>query len=231
VEQVVPLTLPHLAARDARLTRRKIYVNTKSFFSFAPIVQWIKQLRPKEKLYVRIVVGAPRKLYMLSEEEIQTVTAILSKLQPGLMPFDIFHQFARIAVLPIVEVVPLRLKDGHVEVLLVRRGADDPIWPSKLHTAGTVLRATDEADSFKTAFERIQTELGGTIISEPVFVMNSFNGLGRGREYSAIHWAECLEEPKVGAFYPVDALPADLVEGQRPFITAAAAAFAAARAR
>ena len=25
----------------------------------APIVQWIKQLRPKEKLYVRIVVGAP----------------------------------------------------------------------------------------------------------------------------------------------------------------------------
>ena len=26
---------------------------------FAPVVQWIKQLRPKEKLHVRIVVGAP----------------------------------------------------------------------------------------------------------------------------------------------------------------------------
>lgn len=166
---------------------------------------------------------------MLSKEEIQTVATILSKLQPGLMPFDIFHQFARIAVLPIVEVVPLRLQGGKVEVLLTRREADDPIWPSKLHTTGTVLRATDEAGSFKTAFERINAELGSTQLAPPVFVMNSFNGLGRGREYAAIHWAECLGEPKAGAFYPVDSLPDDLVEGQRPFIAAAAAAFTAAR--
>jgi hypothetical protein len=26
---------------------------------YAPIVQWIKQLRPKEELHVRVVVGAP----------------------------------------------------------------------------------------------------------------------------------------------------------------------------
>jgi DNA-binding XRE family transcriptional regulator len=39
--------------------------------SFAPIVQWIKQLRPKEKLYVRIVVGAPNFMTTPNSEPIR----------------------------------------------------------------------------------------------------------------------------------------------------------------
>jgi hypothetical protein len=41
---------------------RSNYASTITPSSLAPIVQWIKQLRPKEKLYVRIVVGAPAKI-------------------------------------------------------------------------------------------------------------------------------------------------------------------------
>ncbi len=160
--------------------------------------------------------------FPISEDEIATVRSILERLKPGLLPFEIFHQVARLSVMPIVEVVPLRRNNSVTEVLLLKREQDDPVWANKLHTPGTVLRATDEPGSHKSAFNRILLkELQGLPVLGPVFVTNYFHIQGRGMEASAIYWVECRGVPVIGTFYPAESLPLEIVESQRSFIAAA----------
>ncbi len=135
------------------------------------------------------------------------------------MPFDIFLQIARIAALPIIEFVPLRMTDKSAEVLLLERSADDRLWPSALHVPGTVVRATDNAGNFDSAFNRIiDDELHGLKVTTPTFVKNILNKSLRGVEVSQIFWVEVLEEPKLGEFYPIDSLPDSLMPSQKVFI-------------
>jgi len=156
----------------------------------------------------------------LSQDEIAQTVRLLQRLTPGFLPFDIFHQVARLVALPIVEVVPLRrTAAGQVEVLLLERPADDPVWPSMLHTPGTVVRATDTPGSFDDPLQRIlQSELAGTPTGKPVFVQSLLHHQARGAEVSQIFWVEVMGEPTVGQFYPADALPATVVQTQVPFI-------------
>ena len=155
-----------------------------------------------------------------SEEKIAELVAHLAELTPGYYPGPIFQQFSRLTVNPIIEIVPLRKRpDSQLEVLLLERDVDDPIFPGELHTPGTVIRPSDSSGSFKDAFERIlEDELSGLKTKPPVFVQNIFHHSGRGMESSQIFWTEVLEEPKVGRFYEVDRLPERLMASQLDFI-------------
>lgn len=156
----------------------------------------------------------------LSEQEVAQAAKLLSKLEPGFLPFDIFHEVARLVALPIIEVVPLRrAAQGGIEVLLLAREADDPAWPGMLHVPGTVVRASDTMGSFDDALKRILVdELAGISSSPPVFVKNIVHKQARGVEVSQIFWVEVTAEPAVGRFYNAEALPKTLVETQRGFI-------------
>lgn len=152
----------------------------------------------------------------LSEEEIQKTAESLAKLEPGFLPFDIFHEVARLASTPIVEVVPLRRLEGRTEILLFRRDEDDPVWPNALHTPGTAVRATDTEES---AFERIfNEELSGQVEAAPQFVDNIMHHSGRGMEVAQVYWVEAQDTPEGGAFYDIDTLPQELVQTQLDFI-------------
>lgn len=48
-------------------------------------------------------------VFTLLDEEVTQAAGLLSKLQSGFLPFSIFHRITRLTVLPVVEVVPLRL--------------------------------------------------------------------------------------------------------------------------
>lgn len=163
----------------------------------------------------------------LSESEQQQLVNLLSRLEPGFLPYEIFIQIARLAVLSIIEFVPLRLnKDGAVEVLLLSRGEDDPIWPTALHTPGTVIRPTDTEGKMYRAFERITLEeLAGTKVSNPHFVGSQLQKSERGTEQAQIFWVEVLGEPSVGQFYAVENLPDNLIQAQLKFIKLAATSF------
>lgn len=155
------------------------------------------------------------------DEEAQLVT-LLKKLEPGFQPFEIFLQMARLNVLPIIEFVPLRMRDGKVEVLLLDREA----WPHGLHTPGTVIRPTDIAAGNYQAFDRIlKDELAGTEVSDPHYAGSTLHSSPRGGEQAQIFWVEVQGEPKAGAFYPADALPDDLIESQQKFIKLAVGDF------
>lgn len=166
---------------------------------------------------------------MINKENIQRVADLLKQLEPGFLPYPIFEQIARLVTLPIIEVIPLRWKQGKVEVLLLERPADDPFWPKMLHTPGTVIRATDlhrpEADN-QLAFDRIaHDELDDTEIGQPNYVGSLFHKSKRGTEQAQLYWVEVVDEPKIGRFYSVDALPASLIDSQVTFINAAAIDF------
>ncbi len=163
---------------------------------------------------------------ILSSDEEQQLVALLAKLQPGLLPFDVFHQVARLCALPIIELVPVRTHNDTVEVLLLERAADDPIWPGKLHVPGTVIRSSDTIGSFDDAFSRLLTEeLDGVATNPPVFVQNMLNRSNRGIEASQLYWVEVTGEPLVGKFYPANELRSTVVPSQLDFILSAIEAY------
>ena len=165
---------------------------------------------------------------MLSSKEIDQVASKLSKLEPGFLPFAIFHQIARLVTMAIVEIVPLRKSpEGKIEILLLKREADDPIFPRQLHSPGKVVLASDTAGSFNSTLQRVLSEeLTGVRTSKPVFVKSMLHHSGRGMEVSQIFWVEVYGDSTVGEFYNVNNLPATIMQSQLDFIPAAIAHFA-----
>lgn len=158
----------------------------------------------------------------MTDDEIRQTTELLGKLQPGFLPYPIFEQLARLVALPILELVPYRLVDGRIEILLLERPSDDRFWPGLLHTPGTVIRATDLDEqnySLQAAFERlVRDELGDVELGAPMFVASLLHESKRGVEQAQVYCAELLEEPKVGKLFAVQELPANLIAGQYDFI-------------
>lgn len=160
-----------------------------------------------------------------SEDEIRSAADVLKKLEPGFLPPPLFHEITRLTTAPIIEIVPLRRHSNVTEVLLLKRDADDPVWPDKLHTPGTVVRATD---TLQVAQERIlNKELSGIEVSKPKFVTNIMHHSGRGMEASQIYWVEVKGETNIGKFYDLEHLPDNLVQTQLDFITRAVADYEA----
>src|SRR3989344_8061455 len=155
-----------------------------------------------------------------SEDNTQTLVKYLKQLEPGKLPLPIFLEIAKLTVTPILEIVPLRkTKTGEVEVLLINREDNDPIWAGMLHTPGTVIRASDTEGSYEDALNRIlKGELKGTPCDKPVFVKNLLHKVKRGMESSLIYWVEVIGEPPVGKFYSFSHLPDNLIDTQREFI-------------
>ena len=171
----------------------------------------------------------------LTESEINQTAELLTRIPAGFLPFPIFRQVARLAVFSIVEIVPLRVRDGQIEVLLLKRGEEKQdwpeLWPGILHTPGTVIRPTDELGSYKEAFSRIlQDELHGVeLAGEPQYVYNLLHHNKRGTESAQVFIVEVVGEPAAGAFYPAGKLPTNIMLSQLDFIPTAVAAFKRAK--
>jgi hypothetical protein len=156
----------------------------------------------------------------ISAQEINDVVQILKKMEPGLLPFEVFHQIARLYVTSIIEVVPLRKKDDQIVTLLLQRDKDDPVWPNMMHTPGTVVRASDESNTFKDAFSRIlKDELCKIdLVSEPQFVDYEFHQVKRGKEMALVFYVEYRGKIKCGREVIVNQLPKNIVDTQLDFI-------------
>jgi hypothetical protein len=164
---------------------------------------------------------------MTTDEE-KELAELLKKLEPGFLPYDIFVEIARLVALPIIEFVPFRLNaQKKIEVLLLHRGDDDPIWPGAWHTPGTVIRATDNEDKIYKAFERIlKDELKNTKVGQPYYVGSVFHKSKRGAEQSQVFWVEVLGNPEAGKFYELENLHQKTIKSQLLFIKQAAQSYA-----
>lgn len=164
---------------------------------------------------------------ILRKDEIEVVANVLKKLSPGVIPYEIFIEYARLIVMPTIEFVPLRFHEGKVQVLLISREDSDTHWSGMVHIPGTVIRASDEKGSFKSALNRIfVNELGNQVtIGEVFFMKYLFHQVKRGSEISFVHWAEIKGKSENGTFYDVDNLPENIVEHQIIYIKEAAEEF------
>jgi hypothetical protein len=155
----------------------------------------------------------------MSEEEQKKLVELLKNVPAGFLPFEVFMEIARLAVLPIIEFVPLRYVDNQIQVLLMRREKDDNLWPNELHTPGTVIRPTDLDSTEHLAFKRImEEELKGVELSAPVYVGSNLHKSRRGAEQAQIFWVEVLNEPSIGEFHSIDKLPEEVMQSQIGFI-------------
>ena len=163
---------------------------------------------------------------MLERAEADQLVALLGKYMPGNLPPDVFEAVGRVSVYPAVELVPVRMTENGIEVLLMQRPADDITWPSMMHTPGTILRPTDE--TIEGAMERLMNdELRGTAIVEPPRFLrhrmyNHTRGRGLGLEHIVV-----VGESTDGEFYPVHSLPEALITEQIPTINHVAEVYAA----
>ena len=166
---------------------------------------------------------------MIDDTTNQQIADGLKEFKPGFLPYPIFEQVARLVALPIIEFVPLRELGGRIQILLIRRPDNDPIFPAMEHTPGTVIRATDlESGNHNNwpAFDRIlHDELLDTNVGQPHYAGSMFHASKRGAEQAQIYWIEVLGEPKVGRFYDNDDLPYGLMESQTKFIKLAVQSF------
>src|SRR3989344_5500322 len=163
----------------------------------------------------------------MSDDEVKTLADLLAKLKPGFLPPAIFYQIARLTITPVIVIVPLYYKLGEIDVLLLKRDQNDPIWPGKLHVPRTVVRPTDDAAS---PFVRILSEeLANTKTSQPVFVKNILQNSGRGVEATQVYCVAVGGQPTVGEFYDVKKLPPNLMEHLSIIISAAVETFLATR--
>ena len=171
----------------------------------------------------------------MTEDEIFQTADLLGKLEPGFLPLPIFEQVARLVALPVLELVPFRWHGDAVEVLLIQRSSDDPLWPGMWHTPGTVVRATDlysNDDKDWAPFSRLmRDELKETPIGKPHFVASLLHQSKRGVEQAQVYWAEVLGEHNTGQFFPLTDLPDNLIASQRKFIEEATASFERSRHR
>ena len=164
---------------------------------------------------------------MLTDDEVTQAAELLARLPAGFLPYPIFRQVARLTVLSIVEVVPLRWRDGRLEVLLLERPADDMYAPGTLHTPGTVVRPTDNLQTYQEPFERIlRDEMdAAAVAAPPEFALDLRHRIERGAENTRVFTVEVVGSPAVGAFYPVDDLPPTVMRSQLDFIPDAVEVF------
>lgn len=161
----------------------------------------------------------------LSKEELASTVTALKKLSPGILPYDIFIQIARLVTTPTIELVPLRMRNGKAQVLLLKRELDNDVWEGKVHIPGTVILSTDKKESFNQGIERIfKNELHIPLTGNAVFIRYVFKRVKRGTEISFIHWT-IVDQANTGQFFDVDNLPDNLVDHQREYILKAAEEF------
>jgi hypothetical protein len=163
----------------------------------------------------RVIVQAP------TESEVLRAAEVLSRLEPGYLPKPLFDVLARLVVMAIIELVPVRrTADGRTEVLLTQRGPDDTWWPDQWHNPGTVIRPSDEPYTYKDAFRRLlDDELAGTALAGvPTLVEPIHNYIDRGYNQALVYWAEVTGEPRAGRFFDSRNLPGNTMMVQRRLI-------------
>ncbi len=127
------------------------------------------------------------------------------------LPEWYFFALERIALIPAYEILVTKSTDRGEEIFLVKRPANDPIWPNLWHFPGTILRFHDTADEI---FARLAEELGvKELPSRPQLMEIIIQPNERGR-HPHIFWrlevGANIEFP-TGQFFPINQLPTDTI--------------------
>ena len=158
----------------------------------------------------------------LSSVEMTQLLALLAKVQ---QPYTRDLAEALCGCMPVlaIEAIIMRGEGRKTEVLLLDRPDDDLHWRGQVCVPGSLLRTSDKM--IEQVLERLaRGEVLTPFASDKVIgyrlVTNSKGK--RPSTFQLIHRVELASEPKSGKWYPVVALPQNLVATQADMIYAAA---------
>lgn len=160
----------------------------------------------------------------LTTEEQQQLVSLLSKLEPGFYPPEIFFALAALAVTVTYTIVPLYRDKETVQVWLSERESDDPHWAGQLQTPGKVILPTD-SDITATHDRLVSSEMSGLTFNDVHFCGYVFDEIPRGKEVALINYVEVTEPPAVGRLYDVTTLPDNLIATEHKRIAMATEMF------
>lgn len=135
-----------------------------------------------------------------------------------------FNSIIEHAVLTAVYTAVFKMIDGRLYILLTPRS--DEYWKNVMHVPGAICRTSDQWEFYEDARARVQQrELKGI-----AYVAGSyFAGCGlvktqRCKENFVVFVAFTVQDTNVGRFYPVDALPNNLIDHEAAVIIPTAVA-------
>lgn len=148
----------------------------------------------------------------INSAEQEQLISLLNKLEPGVLPINIFYAIVRLIVTPTYLVVPLFKDNGILKVQLLERAADDPHWAGQVALPGKILISTDQ--NLNNVYSRlIKSEIPSAKVKEgPIFCGHVFEQIPRGREISLINYILLFEPPSEGNLYDVENLPDNIIE-------------------
>ena len=142
----------------------------------------------------------------------------LKRFEPGFIPEPLYSEGLRLWPGITIELVPLRIKDEKVEVLLIKRSPSDKFWPNELHVPGTMIRSGKD-ETFDATLERLfKDDLANTKIDSMFLAGESLHTTKRGKEFAKIYCTEIEGKPSIGKFYDVENLPEETVGHHRDII-------------
>ncbi len=130
------------------------------------------------------------------------------------LPEWYFFAFERLALISAFELLVTKHTDLGEEILLIKRPANDPVWPNMWHFPGTVLRLYDEKD---IVFKRLAEELGiAGLPSQPKLFDTLIESNERGRHLHVFYRLEVSinQDFSTGQFFPVNNLPSEMIVSQ-----------------
>jgi len=125
----------------------------------------------------------------------ERAVSILKKWKGGVLSDQLFTTISKMGPQVGVITILFRKNDKILEVLLLPRPKDDPLWPGMLNLPGKMLRSADfkreDGNPVNGPFERIETnEVKAKFASEPVFAGLAFQSTDRGPILALVYIAE-----------------------------------------
>lgn len=129
-----------------------------------------------------------------------------------------FNSIISHAVLPAVYTAVFKMIDGQLQILLTPRS--DEFWQNVAHVPGSICRTSDRPGFYEDALARVQN---GELKKIVYTIQPQFAGCGlvkttRCKENFVVFVAFTVQDTNVGKFYPVDALPENLIDHERDVI-------------
>lgn len=128
------------------------------------------------------------------------------------LPEWYFFALEKIALIPAYEILVTKKTDRGTEIFLVKRPANDPVWPNMWHFPGTVLRFHDSSEEI---FRRLAEELGiNEWPAQPKLMDIVIQPNERGRHPHIFWRLEVSSDTQfsTGQFFPIDNLPPNTIE-------------------
>lgn len=128
------------------------------------------------------------------------------------LPRWYFFALGDVTLVVAFELFVVRPGEKGEEIFLIKRPANDPVWPNLWHFPGTIGRLMD---SYEVVDRRLAEELGvDALPGTGKLVDTAFLTTPRGKHIQIIRRLDVPENTEFpsGTFYPIDSCPADTID-------------------